>query len=145
MTINITTRQLANKLSKDSKLLKQNIVNPKNFNQIYQLLTSNRKNEIYVTDSTSTKKKESGTIIPIKDHINRTGINILRAKQIFLNIDFIDSTNLYKSKNNSIITDCCGEALNNKYKYPSHYICHIIILAHAMNIKNIYGFLYNTI
>ena len=145
MRINITTRQLANKLSKDSKLLKQNIVNPKNFNQIYQLLTSNRKNEIYVTDSTSTEKKESGTIIPIKDHINRTGINILRAKQIFLNIDFIDSTNLYKSKNNSIITDCCGEALNNKYKYPSHYICHIIILAHAMNIKNIYGFLYNTI
>ena len=86
MRINITTRQLANKLSKDSKLLKQNIVNPKNFNQIYQLLTSNRKNEIYVTDSTSTEKKESGTIIPIKDHINRTGINILRAKQIFLNI-----------------------------------------------------------
>ena len=34
---------------------------------------------------------------------------------------------------------------NNKYEYPSHHICHITTLAHAMNIKNIHGFLYNTI
>ena len=145
MRTNIITKQLANKLPKESKLLKHNIVNPKNFNQTYQLLASNRKNEIYVTDSTATTAKQTGKIIPIKDHINRTGTNILRGKQKFLNIDFIDISNLYNRKQNSIITDCCGETLNDKYEYPSHYICHIITLAYAMNIKNIHGFLYNSI
>ena len=52
---------------------------------------------------------------------------------------------LYRYKKNSIITDCCGENLNKKYEYPSHYICHITTLAHAMKIKNIQGYLYNTI
>ena len=145
MRINIITKQLANKLPKDSKLRKYNIINPKFFNQTYQLLAPNRKNEIYVTDLTRTHNKDLRTIIPIKDHINRTGTNILRGKQKFLNIDFIDISNLYNSKQNSIITDCCGETLNDKYEYPSHYICHIIILAYAMNIKNIHGFLYNSI
>ena len=63
--------------------------------------------------------------------------------QKFLGIDFIDMTNIYQNQKNSIITDCCGETLNKKYEYPSHYICHITTFAHMMKIKNIYGFLYN--
>ena len=143
--MNIITEQLANKLPKDSELQKHKIVNPTNFNQLHKLLKSNKIYEIYITDATSTSKKEPRTIIPVQDHINRTGINILREKQKFLAIDFVDITNPYISKKNSIITDCCGEVLNNKYDYPSHYICHITTLAHAMNIKSIHGFLYNTI
>ena len=143
--MNIITEQLANKLPKDSELQKYNIVNPTNFNELYQQLKSNKTNEINVIDLTSTTKEEHGRIISVQDHINRTGINILTGRQKLLGIDFIDITNLYQKKKNSIITDCCGESLNNKYKYPSHYICHITTLAHAMNIKNIYGFLYNTI
>jgi len=143
--MNIITKQLAEKLPKDSILKKHNIVDPTNFNQTYQLLSHNQTNDIYVTDFTTTTTKQIGTIIPIKDHINRTGTNILIGKQIFLDIDFIDMSNLYNNKEDSIITDCCGKTLNNKYKYPSHYICHIITLAHAMNISNIHGFLYNSI
>ena len=143
--MNIITEQLANKLPKDSELQKYKIVNPTNFNELYQQLKSNKTNEINIIDLTSTPKEEYGMIISVQDHINRTGTNILTGKQKILNIDFIDMTNLYKKKKNSIITDCCGETLNNKYEYPSHYICHISTLALAMNIKNINGFLYNII
>ena len=143
--MNIITEQLANKLPKDSELQKYNIVNPTNFNQLYQQLKFNKTNEINVIDLTSTPKQEHGIIISVQDHINRTGTNILKGRQKLLGIDFIDMTNLYQKKKNSIITDCCGEILNNKYEYPSHYICHITTLAQAMNIKNIYGFLYNII
>jgi len=145
MVLNIITEQLANKLPEDSKLLKYNIINPVNFNQLYQLLTFNKISEICVTDSTATDNIEFGTIIPVKDHVNRTGTNILIGKQQFLRIDFIDMTNQYITKQNSIITDCCGKTLNNKYNYPSHYLCHIVCLAHALKINKINGFLYNTI
>jgi len=145
MKMNIITKQLAKRLPKNHELKKYNVVNPKNFNEIYQLLTSNKTNEIHVIDLTTSQKKEPGSIISVQDHINRTAINILRGKQKFLGIDFIDMTHLYQIKKNSIITDCCGETLNNKYEYPSHYICNITTLAHALNIKNIYGYLYNTI
>ena len=143
--MNIITEQLANKLPKDSELQKYKIVNPTNFNELYQQLKSNKTNEINIIDLTSTPKEEYGMIISVQDHINRIGTNILTGRQKLLGIDFIDMTNLYKKKKNSIITNCCGEILNNKYKYPSHYICHITTLAHAINIKNIYGFLYNKI
>ena len=143
--MNIITEQLANKLPKDSELQKYKIVNPTNFNELYQQLKSNKTNEINIIDLTSTPKEEYGMIISVQDHINRIGTNILTGRQKLLGIDFIDMTNLYKKKKNSIITNCCGEILNNKYEYPSHYICHITTLAHAINIKNIYGFLYNKI
>ena len=143
--MNIITEQLANKLSKESELQKYNIVNPTNFNELYHQLKSKKINEINVIDLTSTPKEKHGTIISVQDHTNSTGTNILTGRQKLLGIDFIDMTNLYQKKKNSIITDCCGEILNNKYKYPSHYLCHITTLAHAMKIKNIYGFLYNTI
>ena len=140
----IITKQLAKKLPKNSKLNKYQIVNPKNFIQLYQLIKRANINEIQITDSTSTSRLSFGTIIEIEDHINRTGTNILIGNQKFLDIDFIDMTNLYKSNQNSVITNCCGETLNIHHEYPSHYICHITTLAHAMNIKIIQGFLYNT-
>ena len=145
MKMNIITKQLANKLPKDSALQKHNVVNPTNFNQLHQLLKSNKTSKIHVTDATSTQKIEPGIIISVQDHINRTGTNILIGRQKFLGIDFIDITDLYQCDKHSIITDCCGETLNNKYEYPSHYICNITTLAHALNIKNIQAFLYNTI
>ena len=143
--MNIITKQLANKLPKESELQKYNIVNPTNFNELYQQLKSNKTNEINVIDLTNMPKEKHWRIISVQDHINRTGTNILTRRQKLLGIDFIDITNLYQTKKNSIITDCCGEILNNKYEYPSHYICHITTLALAMNIKKIYGFLYNII
>ena len=94
-----------------------------------------------VSDIEKLSKIKPGEIIQVQDHINRTGTNVLMGRQKPLGIDFIDMTNIYQNQQYSIITDCCGETLNNKYEYPSHYICHITTLAHALKIKNIYGFL----
>ena len=145
MILHIITEQLAKKLPKRSKLRQYNIVNPTNFTQIHKLLKSDKINAVHITDSTSSTSIEPQTIIPVKNHINKTGTNILTGKQKLMDIDFIDLTNPYIHKRNSIITNCCGKSLNNIYEYPSHYICHITTLAKAMNIKNIHGFLFNTI
>ena len=104
MIIKIITEQLANKLPKNSELQKHYIVNPANFDQLYQLLKSKKIYEIYITDATSSSKKEPGTIISVQNHINRTGSNILIGKQKLLGIDIIDTTTPYTHKINSIIT-----------------------------------------
>ena len=101
--MNIITKQLANKLPKESELQKYNIVNPTNFNELYQQLKSNKTNEINVIDLTSTTKEKHGRIIPVQDHINRTGINILTGRQKLLDIDFIDTTNLYQKRFRKIL------------------------------------------
>ena len=144
MIMNIITEQLAKKLPKQSELNKHNVVNPANFNELHKLLKSNKIKEIHVIDSTITNKIEPKTIIPVQNHINQTGTNILIGKQNLLGIDFIDTTNIYAQNGKGIITDCCGKNLNQNYEYPSHYICYITILARAMKINNIQGFLYNT-
>ena len=145
MKIHIITKQLANEQPNERELKKYNVADPTNFNQLHKMLTSNKINEIHVIDLTRTQNEEPGAVISIQDHINRTGTNILTGKQKFLGIDFTDMTYLYQSKQNSIITESCGEVLNNKYEYPNHYLCNITTLAHALKIKNIYGYLYNTI
>ena len=81
MIMKIITEQLAEQLPQDHELKKQNIVNPTNFNHIHQLLISSKIDEIIVIDSTINHKLKRGTIIPLHDHINRTGTNILRGKQ----------------------------------------------------------------
>ena len=145
MTIKIITKQLADKLPKNSKLKTHIIVNPKNFNQLYNQLTLKKIQTIHITDITKNNEMKQGTIFPIKDHINRTGKNILMGKQKQLGIDFIDSSTIYTPQADSIITDCCGSRPGKQYKYPSKYICHITTLACALDIKIIYGFLYNIV
>jgi hypothetical protein len=52
-------------------------------------------------------------------------------------------TGAYSFDKKAIVTVCCGETLNKKYEYPSHFLCHITILAHALKIPTIKGNLYN--
>jgi len=54
-------------------------------------------------------------------------------------------TETYSFEKKAIITVCCGETLNKNFDYPSHFLCHITILAHALKIPTIKGFLYNTL
>jgi hypothetical protein len=96
-----------------------------------------------VYDKTFSRSQSPKKIIPVMDHINNTGINILIGNQQILNIDFTDLSNLYVNKNESVITVCCGEKLNIKETYPSHYLCHITTLARAMKINKIAGYIYN--
>ena len=58
-------------------------------------------------------------------------------------IDFVDMTGAYTFENNAVITNCCGEKLNKNFAYPSHFLCHIALVARALKIPIIKGFLYN--
>ena len=124
---------------------KNKVIDPTNFKKMYNLFNSTKIKELTVFDATNSTQKNPHQIIQIMDHINKTGTNILIGQQKTLGIDFIDLTNLYTYDQDSIITECCGKELNKDKKYPSHYICHITILARAMKYNKIIGFLYNTI
>jgi hypothetical protein len=117
------------------------VVNPQDHSSLYSSLKEAKQITIY--DITRTKNHPPGTIISVKDHINRTGKNPLIGHQQELNIDFVDITELYKSELNAVKTNCCGKALNRKHPYPSHYLCLISILAKALGIPKISAFLVN--
>jgi len=143
MKLNIITEQLSQKLPLEHKLQKHTNISHKNFESAYKLLHQKKITELQVIDATYSNKTQKGNMVQIKDHINKTGSNILIGRQNALNIDFIDIAKLYSFEKNAIITVCCGEKLNKNLDYPSHFLCHITMLAHALKIPSIKGFLYN--
>ncbi len=145
MKLRVITEQLSNKLPLENKLQKLTKISHDNFESIYKLIHQKKITELHVTDATSSNKIPEASTVQVKDHINKTGSSILIGKQALLNIDFIDMAKTYSFEKNAIITDCCGETLNKNFDYPSHFICHITILAHALKIPTIKGFLYNTL
>ena len=144
MRLRVITKQLSNKLPLENKLQKLPKISHNSFERIYTLLHSKKITELHVTDATYSNKIPKGETIQVKDHINKTGSNILIGRQTLLNINFIDMTETYSFEKNAIITVCCGETLNKNFDYPSYFLCHITILAQALKIPTIKGFLYNT-
>ena len=140
--MNIITQQLAKKLPKDHNIIFKQWVDPLDYSTLYLLLEKTKKLTIY--DVTTNNTLPAGTIIGVRDHINRTNKNPLIGLQDKLGINFIDITRLYESNDeHSVIADCCGNKLNGQYAYPTHFLCHISILAKALEIKNISAFLVN--
>jgi purine nucleoside phosphorylase len=143
LKLHVITKQLSQKLSPESELQKFTKVNPEKFKSIYNILYSQNINELIITDATCTKKMTAGNTVQVMDHINNTGSSPLIGKQAFLDIDFVDMTGAYTFENNAVITNCCGEKLNKNFTYPSHFLCHITLMARALKIPIIKGFLYN--
>ena len=139
------TEQLSNKLPPENKLQKLANTGHDGFERIYKLIHSKKITELHVTDATYSNKIPKGRTVQVKDHINKTGSSLLVGRQALLNIDFIDMTKTYSFEKNAIITVCCGETLIKNFDYPSHFLCHITILAKALKIPTIKGFLYNAI
>ena len=137
----IITQQLADKLSKNNDLLSNLALNPQDYFAIQPVLKDVKQLTIY--DITTTKKHPHKAIINVSDHINRTGTNPLIGRQKELGINFTNINKLYKSEQSSIQTDCCGNTLNLRYPYPSHYLCNISILAKALGVPQISAFLVN--
>ena len=143
MSYKIITKQLAKKLPIDHDLNKEAICDARSYKELHSILKLIPSTMIQVYDSTFTPHYKGGSIIPVSDHINRTGQNPLIGAGIGKQIKFIDISNPYHSDKNGTTTDCCGEALNKAYIYPSHYLCNFAIVAGSMGIKKIQAFLYN--
>ena len=145
MRLSIISEQLSTRIRPENKLHKHMKVNPEKFESIYKLLHQKQITELQITDATRTNKIPKGGTVQVKDHINKTGTSILIGRQAQLNIDFIDMSKTYSFDEKDIITVCCGETLNKNFDYPSHFLCHVTMLAHALQIPTIKGFLYNTL
>ena len=139
--MNIITKQLAEKLPEQHELLINKKIDPLDY--VVQRSIFKNVQHLTIHDLFYNKDLKIGTILCVKDHINRTGTNPMIGQKKGGNIEFLDITALYQFNNNGIITDCCGYKLNLRYSYPSHFLCHIAILAKSMGIEKITAFIVN--
>lgn len=138
--MNIITKELYQKLPKDSPLVKNFVMDPLDVNNNEKQLINI--NAITVYDATKTEGVQYQKY-EVKNHINRTGGNPLIDLYLGKKIEFLDITKIYKYEKNAIITNCCGYNINDSYDYPSHYLCYITILAHKVKVSKIKSFLIN--
>ena len=124
------------------------VCNPQKINKCIILLKNNsiQNNEISIYDITRNNDLKKNKILPVNNHINKTGHNPLIGRQKQLGINFTDLTNIYSQHTRGIITECFGERPpKNATVYPSAYLCYISILARAMGCLKINGFLVNIV
>lgn len=143
MKFKIITQQLEKQLSLDHELKKELVCNIQSFDDIAYIIKKAGPSLIQIFDSTFTPHYKRGSIIPISDHINRTGQNPLIGNNTSKKIEFIDISNLYHCEKKGIITDCCGDKLDKSYIYPSHFLCNFSIVARSLGIEKIQAFLFN--
>ena len=121
--------------------IKNAIILPNNSMKILNKL-STKESTIHIYDLGFNKKNR---ITPIKNHINKTGINPLRGHQKS-KIKFYDITNIYKKQGNSKTAECFGSHSppppNNKY-IQTRFLCNHVITAYFLGFKNIFAYVIN--
>ena len=137
----IITQQLARKLPAEHHLLINKTINPLEITSHIKDLA--QKPELIIYDATKIPNQPAGSVFGVKNHINRTGKTPLIGQQKKSSQAFIDISTLYNHREHFIITHCCGQKLNMKAAFPSHYLCHISIYAKFIGIPNISAFLIN--
>ena len=144
MKTHIITEELYKAIPNIQKILKlknstitQNTTNP--FNKI----SNKTKTSIYIYDiSKNHKPNQSISIIPINNHINKTGVNPLRKKSN-KKIQFYDITEIYQQTPKGKIAACYGNKTppQNKTKHISTgYLCCFSIIARLFYSEKVYGF-----
>ena len=94
--------------------------------------------EIHIYDLGFNK---TNTIIPIINHINKTGMNPLRKQE--KKIKFYDITQVYKQQKGGEIAECYGarpQKQKNKKYIQARFLCNYVIAANHIGIKNIYAY-----
>jgi len=85
------------------------------------------------------------TIIPINNHINKTGTNPLR-NQKNNKIEFYDITNIYQLQKNGKTAECFGQHSPNKKNtqyIQTRFLCNYAIVAHYLGFKKIFAYIIN--
>ncbi len=139
--INIYTRQLAEE-QQYSGTEPFDVIDPKNIGEAIQTLKKHRQqtDEIAIYDI-SPRLNHNRILLPVNDHINRTGNNPLIGRQHELNVEFIDISDIYEQKINGVVTVCCGDSeAPEEFQYPSMFLSHLSILARVLNYKKIHAY-----
>ena len=99
--------------------------------------------EVLIYDITATKKFPKKEIFYVNDHVNKTGKNPLISKKEN-KTQFYDITNMYHETKKGITTTCLGKRYKkeqDKFKYPSTTICHVVFILRSNGYKKIKGWL----
>ena len=101
--------------------------------------------EIEIWGVTTTTTIQYNKIIKVNDHINFTGNNPLIGNQKRTKIAFPDMSKVYKKNKEGIITISRGKYFlqDKEYNYQTQYFCYFGIIARAVGIKKISGYLIN--
>ena len=97
----------------------------------------------FIYDITTSQEKKVYNVI---DHINLSGSNPLVGCQKNIKKPFFDISDLYTNTDDcpGVVTHCLGSRFynhNDKYNYPSTYLCHLAILARATGKTKIQAFI----
>ena len=99
----------------------------------------NNQTEIHIYDLGFNRNNK---IVPIVNHINKTGTNPLRTKKT-KEIQFYDITKIYQKQKGGKIAECFGSKpptkQQNKY-IQTKFLCNYAILAHCLGFKKIFGY-----
>lgn len=133
------TQELALKINlKDFQLQRAQII-PKDPSVFFNK-HSNKKQEIHIYDLGF---NTNATIIPINNHINKTGINPLREDKT-TKTQFYDITKIYQEQKQGEIAECFGnktpQKKQNKYK-QTRFLCNYAIAAYCAGFKTIFAYI----
>lgn len=118
-------------------------INLKNFKESIEIIKKQKKRkEIEIWGITITKKQHN-KIIKVNDHINFTGNNPLIGNQRRAETPFPDMSKVYKKSKEGIVTISRGKYFlkDKEEDYQTQYFCYFGIIARAVGIKKISGYL----
>ena len=133
-------------LSKTEQAPRIETIKLSSFKETKKKIKKIKKNKIIeIWGATSSKKHKKNEIIKVNDHINFTGNNPLIGKQGQIKTSFPDMASVYKKTEKGIITTSRGKhfLLDEEYEYPTEKFCYFGIIARALGIKQIKGYLIN--
>ena len=81
-------------------------------------------------------------LVPVSNHINKTGLNPLRGNQKENNF-FYDITTMYQEQKNSQTAECFGyhEPGEDKQNYiQTRFLCNHVIVAYCLGLKTIFAY-----
>ena len=109
-----------------------------------QIMETKKQNTIHIYDlSKQAQTKQIKKIYKVNNHINKTGINPLRAQQTG-NIHFYDITEIYIKHKEGIIADCFGNKPASKTRQghiSTNFLCNYVVCAHIFGFTSIYGYI----
>ena len=129
-----------------SKIEKKRGIKLTSFEETAKELKKVKKGQaVEIWGATTSKIHQKNEIINVNDHINFTGNNPLIGKQNKIKTGFPDMSKVYKKSKAGVITTSRGKhfLLNKEYEYQTENFCYFGIIARALGIKTINGYLIN--
>ena len=138
--INIFTKELSKFKGVEKLKIKKDLISCDNDNKWLEKIV-HKKTELCFYDLGFSKNPQK--VIPVKNHINKTGKNPFKNKSK-TKVVFYDITSIYKKQTGSKIVECYGNwnpPKTNKNQYiQARNLCYFTAMAYCLGFKNIKAF-----